>query len=110
MVVNFVISLPFTIVFTLYFVYDFRNKSKSKSCYNSEVYLTLTTLNSPIVSYRIVWYLQNWHRSCFNCEKCHKSLDSTTLNDKDGQIYCKGLSHTVNSCARCDRSLRFLTE
>lgn len=33
---------------------------------------------------------KNWHRGCFNCDKCHKSLDSTTLNDKDGEIYCKG--------------------
>lgn len=33
---------------------------------------------------------QNWHKSCFNCVKCHKALDSTSLNDKDGEIYCKG--------------------
>ncbi|KAG8229004.1 hypothetical protein J437_LFUL009167 [Ladona fulva] len=31
-----------------------------------------------------------WHRRCFNCGDCHKSLDSTTLNDgPDGDIYCK---------------------
>jgi cysteine/glycine-rich protein len=33
---------------------------------------------------------RNWHKSCFNCVQCHKSLDSTSLNDKDGEIYCKG--------------------
>jgi len=33
---------------------------------------------------------RDWHKACFNCATCHKSLDSTTLNDKDGDIYCKG--------------------
>jgi cysteine/glycine-rich protein len=31
-----------------------------------------------------------WHKGCFNCISCNKRLDSTTMNDKDGQIYCKG--------------------
>ncbi|NXE30132.1 CSRP1 protein, partial [Ardeotis kori] len=33
-----------------------------------------------------------WHKSCFRCAKCGKSLESTTLADKDGEIYCKGES------------------
>ena len=33
--------------------------------------------------------LQSWHKSCFNCSSCHKKLDSTTVCDKDGEIYCK---------------------
>ncbi|XP_055600519.1 muscle LIM protein Mlp84B isoform X2 [Uranotaenia lowii] len=32
-----------------------------------------------------------WHKRCFNCFDCHKSLDSTNLNDgPNGEIYCKG--------------------
>ena len=53
--------------------------------------------------------LQNWHRSCFNCEKCHKSLDSTTLNDKDGEIYCKGLNHVGYACTLCLKKTRQLS-
>ncbi|XP_046395058.1 muscle LIM protein Mlp84B-like isoform X2 [Ischnura elegans] len=31
-----------------------------------------------------------WHRRCFSCNECRRSLDSTTLNDApDGDIYCK---------------------
>lgn len=34
---------------------------------------------------------QIWHKRCFNCGDCHKSLDSTNLNDgPDGEIYCRG--------------------
>ncbi|XP_004685317.1 PREDICTED: cysteine and glycine-rich protein 1 [Condylura cristata] len=32
----------------------------------------------------------SWHKSCFRCAKCGKGLESTTLADKDGEIYCKG--------------------
>uniref|UniRef100_A0A1L8DMD3 Putative regulatory protein mlp n=2 Tax=Nyssomyia neivai TaxID=330878 RepID=A0A1L8DMD3_9DIPT len=32
-----------------------------------------------------------WHRRCFSCNDCRKSLDSTNLNDgPDGEIYCRG--------------------
>ncbi|KAK7874520.1 hypothetical protein R5R35_001601 [Gryllus longicercus] len=31
-----------------------------------------------------------WHRRCFNCGDCRRSLDSTNLNDgPDGDIYCR---------------------
>ncbi|XP_075167998.1 muscle LIM protein at 60A isoform X1 [Haematobia irritans] len=31
-----------------------------------------------------------WHKRCFHCADCRKSLDSTNLNDgPDGDIYCK---------------------
>ncbi|KAM4871675.1 cysteine and glycine-rich protein 1-like [Thomomys bottae] len=33
---------------------------------------------------------KSWHKSCFQCAKCGKGLESTTLADKDGEIYCKG--------------------
>eukprot|EP00123_Amoebidium_parasiticum_P011960 comp21025_c0_seq1/m.28235 comp21025_c0_seq1/g.28235 ORF comp21025_c0_seq1/g.28235 comp21025_c0_seq1/m.28235 type:complete len:207 (-) comp21025_c0_seq1:592-1212(-) len=32
---------------------------------------------------------QKWHKLCFKCASCNKTLDSTTLADKDGEIYCK---------------------
>ncbi|XP_052861181.1 muscle LIM protein Mlp84B-like isoform X2 [Anopheles cruzii] len=32
-----------------------------------------------------------WHKRCFSCFDCHKSLDSTNLNDgPTGEIYCRG--------------------
>uniref|UniRef100_A0A0E9US04 LIM zinc-binding domain-containing protein n=1 Tax=Anguilla anguilla TaxID=7936 RepID=A0A0E9US04_ANGAN len=31
-----------------------------------------------------------WHQNCFNCANCGKRLESTTLTEKDGEIYCKG--------------------
>ncbi|CAH1786466.1 unnamed protein product [Owenia fusiformis] len=30
-----------------------------------------------------------WHKNCFRCKPCNKSLDSTTCTDKDGELYCK---------------------
>ncbi|XP_006866878.1 PREDICTED: uncharacterized protein LOC102837231 [Chrysochloris asiatica] len=33
---------------------------------------------------------KSWQKSCFPCAKCGKGLKSTTLADKDGEIYCKG--------------------
>lgn len=29
-----------------------------------------------------------WHSACFRCQVCRTGLSSTTLNDKDGGIYC----------------------
>jgi len=43
--------------------------------------------------YSSVLYLcvfQPWHKNCFRCAKCGKSLESTTQTEKDGEIYCKG--------------------
>lgn len=34
---------------------------------------------------------QSWHKGCFRCAKCGKGLESTTLADRDGEIFCKGL-------------------
>jgi len=31
----------------------------------------------------------HWHRMCFQCIICKKGLDSTTVADKDGEIYCR---------------------
>ncbi|XP_054761856.2 cysteine and glycine-rich protein 2-like [Lytechinus pictus] len=33
---------------------------------------------------------KSWHKLCFSCESCSKRLDSTTVSDKEGKIYCKG--------------------
>jgi len=32
---------------------------------------------------------QSWHVSCFLCASCHTGLDSTTLAENKGEIYCK---------------------
>lgn len=32
----------------------------------------------------------SWHKSCFRCAKCGKGLESTTLADREGEIFCKG--------------------
>lgn len=31
----------------------------------------------------------SWHGECFKCATCTKSLDSTTLADNEGEIYCR---------------------
>lgn len=34
---------------------------------------------------------RHWHKRCFSCFECHKSLDSTNLCDApDNEIYCRG--------------------
>lgn len=30
-----------------------------------------------------------WHKSCFNCNECHKRIESTNLCERDDEIYCK---------------------
>ncbi|XP_076471018.1 cysteine and glycine-rich protein 1-like [Babylonia areolata] len=30
-----------------------------------------------------------WHKSCFNCKACHKTLDSTTMAMHETEVYCK---------------------
>ena len=37
-----------------------------------------------------------WHKTtCFTCAKCNKRLESTTLCEKEGEIFCKGISGLV---------------
>uniref|UniRef100_A0A2K6TUE1 Cysteine and glycine-rich protein 2 n=1 Tax=Saimiri boliviensis boliviensis TaxID=39432 RepID=A0A2K6TUE1_SAIBB len=31
-----------------------------------------------------------WHKNCFRCAECGKSLESTTVTEKEGEIYGKG--------------------
>ena len=31
----------------------------------------------------------SWHKMCFTCSDCKKMLDSSTMAEKEGQIYCK---------------------
>ncbi|KAG0252919.1 hypothetical protein BG011_006687 [Mortierella polycephala] len=30
-----------------------------------------------------------WHKSCFTCRECNRSLDSATLAEHEGEAYCK---------------------
>jgi len=30
-----------------------------------------------------------WHKGCFTCFNCNKRVDSTTLCEREGEIYCK---------------------
>lgn len=40
---------------------------------------------------------RSWHKSCFKCKTCNKSLDSTSHCDgPDRDIYCKGI-HALTS-------------
>jgi len=34
-----------------------------------------------------------WHKKCFNCKACRKALDSTTMAEHEGDMYCKGCYH-----------------
>ena len=30
-----------------------------------------------------------WHKSCFTCNICNKRVDSSTLCEREGEIYCR---------------------
>ena len=32
---------------------------------------------------------KKWHKRCFTCRSCGKGLDSSTLGEHDGEIFCK---------------------
>eukprot|EP01006_Ploeotia_vitrea_P061219 TRINITY_DN77528_c0_g1_i1.p2 TRINITY_DN77528_c0_g1~~TRINITY_DN77528_c0_g1_i1.p2 ORF type:complete len:262 (-),score=100.29 TRINITY_DN77528_c0_g1_i1:15-800(-) len=32
---------------------------------------------------------QSWHKACFKCTTCNKRLDSSTLADSGGKLYCR---------------------
>lgn len=32
---------------------------------------------------------KEWHKACFRCAGCKKSLDSTNVTEKDNEIFCK---------------------
>ena len=42
-----------------------------------------------VLFYMRFFCTQSWHKQCFNCASCKKKLDSTTVCDNEGQIYCK---------------------
>ena len=44
-----------------------------------------------------------WHKLCFRCEGegCNKGLDSSTVADKDGHIFCKGVCVCVVCVSMC---------
>uniref|UniRef100_A0A8C1WS88 Cysteine and glycine-rich protein 3 (cardiac LIM protein) n=1 Tax=Cyprinus carpio TaxID=7962 RepID=A0A8C1WS88_CYPCA len=42
-----------------------------------------------------------WHKTCFRCLLCGKSLESTTVTDKDGELYCKGTIHQMRPHHLC---------
>ncbi len=41
----------------------------------------------------LFFIIKAWHKStCFNCKECRKRLESTTLCEREGEIYCKSNS------------------
>ncbi|XP_013864976.1 cysteine and glycine-rich protein 1b isoform X1 [Austrofundulus limnaeus] len=40
----------------------------------------------------------SWHKGCFRCAKCGKGLESTTLADRDGEIFCKVFEIVFTGC------------
>ena len=32
---------------------------------------------------------KKWHKACFRCSKCQKGLDSTTVSDHEGKLFCR---------------------
>ncbi|NXN88253.1 CSRP2 protein, partial [Bombycilla garrulus] len=46
--------------------------------------------NSVYAAEKVIGAGKPWHKNCFRCAKCGKSLESTTLTEKEGEIYCKG--------------------
>ncbi|XP_057710373.1 cysteine and glycine-rich protein 2 isoform X3 [Corythoichthys intestinalis] len=46
-----------------------------------------------------------WHKNCFRCAKCGKSLESTTQTDNEGEIYCNGDLAMPRTLARKDSVL-----
>lgn len=51
----------------------------------------LRSLQCYLDAKRVFLCHQFWHKSCFRCASCGKGLESTTLADRDGEIFCKGL-------------------
>eukprot|EP01130_Rhizamoeba_saxonica_P005812 TRINITY_DN22_c0_g1_i1.p1 TRINITY_DN22_c0_g1~~TRINITY_DN22_c0_g1_i1.p1 ORF type:complete len:138 (-),score=15.40 TRINITY_DN22_c0_g1_i1:213-626(-) len=31
---------------------------------------------------------KKWHQKCLKCPGCNKRLDSTSINERDGEVYC----------------------
>uniref|UniRef100_A0A8C7CUG2 LIM zinc-binding domain-containing protein n=1 Tax=Oncorhynchus kisutch TaxID=8019 RepID=A0A8C7CUG2_ONCKI len=44
----------------------------------------------------LCFLLQPWHKTCFRCLLCGKSLESTTVTNKDGKLYCKWYTYDQN--------------
>ena len=32
---------------------------------------------------------KSWHKACFRCSACGSTLDSTTVSDHDGKLFCR---------------------
>uniref|UniRef100_UPI00398F3308 cysteine and glycine-rich protein 2 isoform X1 n=1 Tax=Pristiophorus japonicus TaxID=55135 RepID=UPI00398F3308 len=45
--------------------------------------------DSVYAAEKIVGAGKPWHKNCFQCAKCSKSLESTTMTENEGEIYCK---------------------
>lgn len=48
------------------------------------------TSTDDLYVYCDLCWLQDWHKSCFSCASCHKTLEIGKLSDRDGEIYCRG--------------------
>lgn len=56
----------------------------------SPEFLSVADLTACSVA-QVIGAGQEWHKMCFKCmaDGCNKILDSTTVADREGKIYCK---------------------
>jgi len=46
---------------------------------------------------------KSWHKRCLKCYQCNKALDTGSINDRNGEIYCKMCYRAVNGPAHLVR-------
>ena len=55
--------------------------------------------NSVFAAEEVLAIEQSFHKACFKCATCNKWLDSSTVCDKGGTLYCKTCYAKEHGCA-----------